>query len=148
MSFEFPVKVYYEDTDCLGVVYHTNYLKYFERARTEMLSTHIAPLAELNARGEVYVVVEMKVSFRAPAKFCDELIIESTVEIASAYRAVFKQQARRVGEDRPLVLADVEIVCLDERGELRELPEDLRAIGEVAPKKSPRLVPRMPRTRE
>lgn len=129
MRSEHPVKVYYEDTDCLGVVYHTNYLKYFERARTEMFEAHMGPLAELNRRGEVFVVAKIECTFRAAARFGDALVIETEVVIASAYRAVFKQKALRLPDREPLVVGDVDVVCVDTNGKLRELPESLRALS-------------------
>lgn len=125
MQHALPIKVYYEDTDCLGIVYYANYLKYFERAREELFEEHIGSLAELNRRGEVYVVVEMKCSFRAPARHGDKLVIESTLRIASPFRAVFRQEALRLPDRELLVRADVEVACLDADGQLQELPEAL-----------------------
>jgi tol-pal system-associated acyl-CoA thioesterase len=125
MQHALPIKVYYEDTDCLGIVYYANYLKYFERAREELFEEHIGSLAELNRRGEVYVVVEMKCSFRAPARHGDKLVIESTLRIASPFRAVFRQEALRLPDRELLVRADVEVACLDAEGQLQELPEAL-----------------------
>jgi len=94
--FRHTLRVYWEDTDAGGVVFYANYLKYFERAREELFEEHIGSLAELNRRGEVYVVVEMKCSFRAPARHGDRLVIESTLSVKSSYRAVFRQEARRL----------------------------------------------------
>ena len=129
MQHAFPVRVYYEDTDCLGIVYYANYLKYFERAREELFEEHLGPLAELNRRGEVYVVVEMKCSFRAAAKHGDRLVIESSVRIASPFRAVFHQEALRMPGRELCVRADVEVACLDAEGSLQELPEALVALA-------------------
>lgn len=125
MRHSLPVKVYYEDTDCLGVVYYANYLKYFERGRSELFEAHVAPLHELNARGERYVVVEMKCSFKAPARLGDQLVIESELSVKSEYRVLFRQKALKLPDRSPVVLADVEVVCLDAQGALRELPESL-----------------------
>ncbi|MBI2895575.1 MAG: YbgC/FadM family acyl-CoA thioesterase [Deltaproteobacteria bacterium] len=129
MRHTLAIKVYYEDTDCLGVVYHANYLKYFERARTELFETHVAPLSELNRRGEIFVVVELKASFRAPGRFGDRITVESDLSVPSPYRAVFRQKALKEPGRETLVTADVEVVCLDRDGNLRELPGSVRGLA-------------------
>ena len=125
MNHSLPVKVYYEDTDCLGVVYHTNYLKYFERARTELFESHVGRLSELNSRGELFVVAEIKCTFRSAARFGDSIVVETDLEVPSPYRAVFHQRAVKLPERETLVVADVDVVCLDAKGSLRELPESV-----------------------
>lgn len=129
MRHTLPIKVYYEDTDCLSVVYHANYLKYFERARTDVFEAHVAPLSELNRRGELFVVVELKASFRAPARFGDRISIESDISVPSPYRVVFRQKALKEPGRETLVTADVEVVCVDREGNLRELPDSVRALA-------------------
>lgn len=128
MQSEHPVKVYYEDTDCLGVVYHANYLKYFERARTELFVTRMGSLAELNRRGEVFVVAKLQCTFRAAGRFGDALVIETEIDIASPYRVVFHHRALRLPERELLVSGEVDVVCVDANGKLRELPDSLRAL--------------------
>lgn len=132
MRSEHPVKVYYEDTDCLGVVYHANYLKYFERARTELFVAHIGSLADLNRRGEVFVVAKLECTFRAAGRFGDALVIETEVDIASAYRAVFHQKALRLPDRELLVSGEIDVVCVDLHGKLRELPDSLRVLSRSA----------------
>ena len=127
MRSELPVKVYYEDTDCLGVVYHTNYLKYFERARTELFEARVGSLADLNRRGEVFVVEKLECTFRAAARFGDTLEIDTEVTMASPYRAVFRQKALRMPARELLVAGEIDVVCVDANGKLRELPPSLRA---------------------
>ncbi|MBI4956903.1 MAG: YbgC/FadM family acyl-CoA thioesterase [Myxococcales bacterium] len=129
MQHSFPVKVYYEDTDCLGIVYYANYLKYFERAREELFEAELGPLAELNRRGEVYVVVDMKCSFRAPAKHGDRLVIETVLSVKSPFRATFRQDALRLPGRELLVRADIDVTCLDAEGSIRELPDALVALA-------------------
>lgn len=129
MRSEHPVKVYYEDTDCLGVVYHANYLKFFERARTELFDTRMGSLAELNRRGEVFVVAKLECTFRAAGRFGDALVIETELDIASPYRAVFHHKALRLPDRELLVSGEVDVVCVDANGKLRELPDSLRALA-------------------
>ena len=128
MEEHLDVKVYYEDTDCLGLVYHANYLKYFERGRSELFERRVAPLGELNAAGEHYVVHEIKATFKAPARLGDALDVSTRPEVTSPYRLLFHQQARRAGDDALLVTAEVEVVCVDDTGALRELPPRIRDI--------------------
>ena len=67
------VRIYYEDTDCGGVVYYGNYLKYFERARTQYLEERGLSVAELMKEGTVFVVVHAEVDYRSPARYGDRL---------------------------------------------------------------------------
>ena len=87
-AFEWPVRVYYEDTDAQGVVYYANYFKFMERARTEWLrSLGVNQEHMLNVERRLFVVVKTEVEFVAPARFNDELIV--TARLASLSRASF-----------------------------------------------------------
>ena len=87
-SFEWPVRVYYEDTDAQGVVYYANYFKFMERARTEWLrSLGVNQEHMLNVERRLFVVVKTEVEFVAPARFNDELIV--TARLANLSRATF-----------------------------------------------------------
>jgi tol-pal system-associated acyl-CoA thioesterase len=120
----FPVKVYYEDTDSLGVVYYANYLKYFERGRTELFAAAGRPIAEWNRLGFVVAVYKANVTFVSPARLGETLeVISERVASKSPYRLVLHQ--RIVREGKLLTDAEIHLVCLDEHFELREFPEDL-----------------------
>ena len=71
------IRIYYEDTDCGGGVYYGNYLKYFERARTQYLEERGLSVAGLMKEGTVFVVVHAEVDYRSPARYGDRLIIET-----------------------------------------------------------------------
>ena len=115
------VRVYYEDTDLSGLVYHANYLKFFERAREHYIGPEL--LAELfEEEGLGFVVYEASMSFKRGAQLGDELQIRTTVDRESDYRAVFHQSAWLDGEETPLVEADIDLVCIDGDGELVPLP--------------------------
>ncbi len=73
------VRVYYEDTDCGGVVYYANYLKYFERARTHYLDTHGLSVAALIQEGTEFRVIRAELSYRSAATYGDTLEVETTV---------------------------------------------------------------------
>ena len=86
--FEWPIRVYYEDTDAQGVVYYANYFRYMERARTEWLrSLGVDQLQLLNDERRMFVVTETKAEFVAPAKFNDEIVV--TAHLAGLARATF-----------------------------------------------------------
>jgi len=92
--FRWPIRVYYEDTDAAGIVYHANYLKYLERGRTEWLAAMGFSLAELELqRAAVFVVHRVEIDYRRPARLGDAL----TVTVAPV----------EVGRSRVVVLQDV-----------------------------------------
>lgn len=121
-----PVTVYLEDTDAQGIVYHANYLKFCERARTEMLGESGTPLAEMQAAGVVFVVHEIKIKYQRAGKLSDKLEVRSAASRSSPFRVSFDQKVFRAGEDLPLVRATVEVVAVDEDGNLRKLPDSLK----------------------
>ena len=119
--FTFGLRIYYEDTDFSGMVYHANYLRYMERAREHLIGP--AELVRLwNDDGVGFVVYKAELTFREPAKFGDELEVRTTVERTSAWRAVFHQDVWRVGGTSPLVEGLVHLVAVDKAGKLVKLP--------------------------
>ena len=123
-EYRLACKVYYEDTDCMGVVYHANYLKYFERGRTEFLAAHHLSVAELAAEQDTqFVVYRIDVTFKAPAKLGDELEIVSRARLVSPYRVTFEQRVECPKRGpKPLVVAEVELVCIDKEQGLKPIP--------------------------
>lgn len=119
MPHEHRVQIYYEDTDHSGVVYHANYLKYFERAREHMLGTReLVRLLEEDGIG--FVVYKAELTYKAGARFGDTITIRSTVELESAFRAVFRQDVYR-GEEL-LVNGLLQLVCVDAEQKLVRIP--------------------------
>src|SRR5918911_875161 len=100
-NFAWKIRVYYEDTDTGGVVFYANYLKFFERARTEWLRAagvgqqHLAETA-----GVMFVVKSTAVDYHAPAKLDDELKLSVVVERLGRASVQFLQQAWRIDGDR------------------------------------------------
>jgi len=119
--------VYYEDTDCLGVVYYANYFKFLERGRTEYLGAHGHSVAALNGAGYLLVVHSVSATFRTGARLGDRLDVVSSFAITSPYRGRFGQRIERQGE--LIVDATVDVVCLDTTQTLIELPAPLRELG-------------------
>lgn len=122
------IRIYYEDTDCGGVVYYANFLRYFERARTEYLRDRGFEVAAYAAAGLVFVVAHAEVSYQAPARYNDVLDIETAVVDVTRTSLTFAHAIRRTGDDRVIVEGAARLVCVDERGKPRRLPEDLLAL--------------------
>lgn len=126
MPHVLPVRIYYEDTDHSGLVYHANYLRYFERAREHLLGPE--ELVRLyHEAGVGFVVYRVEMSFREGARFGDVLEIRSTVRLESEYRAVFDQEAWRPGGQAPAVRARIQLVAVDRGQRLVPLPATVRA---------------------
>lgn len=118
-NHQLDVQVYYEDTDHSGVVYHANYLRYFERAREHLLG--IEHLLTLGRDGIGFVVYKAELTYRQGAEFGDLLCIKTTIEQESPYRLNFDQQCWR-GDDL-LVKAIIQLVCVDASRKLIRLPQ-------------------------
>ena len=127
-DFHTSAKVYLEDTDAQGIVYHANYLKFFERARTDYFDVHGVGLAAAQARGYRFVVYSVDVKFHRAAVLGDRLDIATRVSRSSPFRISFHQKATRAGEPAPVSTAKVEVVCIAPNGELSEIPSELLAI--------------------
>src|SRR5690606_36596362 len=113
--------------DHSGLVYHANYLKYFERAREHILGTkELRRLFDEDGIG--LVVYEANLSYRQGAVFGDTLVIRSTVEAPSPYRAVYRQDAHRESDDALLVRGVLTLVCIDRDKKIVELPPSVRAV--------------------
>jgi acyl-CoA thioester hydrolase len=94
--FRWPVRVYWEDTDAGGIVFYANYLKFFERARTEWLrSLGIAQGALRASAGGIFIVSETFVRYLAPAKLDDELLVTAELESVRNASLIIRQQAHR-----------------------------------------------------
>lgn len=120
----FQVQIYYEDTDHSGVVYHANYLKYFERAREHLLG--VEELVRLYREDGVgFVVYKCELTYKQGAVFGDTLEIRSTPRLESAFRVVFQQDVWRRGE--LLVQGVVHMVCVDSNKKLVPIPPSVVA---------------------
>jgi acyl-CoA thioester hydrolase len=118
------IRVYYEDTDCGGVVYYANFLRYFERARTEYLRDRGVEVAAYAAAGLLFVVAHAEISYRFPGRYNDVLEIDTDVVDLTRTSLTFAHEIHRVGDDRLIVEGAARLVCVDERGKPRRLPED------------------------
>ncbi|MDQ1287617.1 MAG: acyl-CoA thioester hydrolase [Actinomycetota bacterium] len=119
--------VYYEDTDCLGIVYYANYFKYMERGRTEYLAANGTSIADWNREGIAIVVASAKARFRKPARLGDVLDVVTTFTANSRFRGTFTHRIECAGT--LLVNGTVEVACVDGDQRLRELPDLLVALS-------------------
>lgn len=127
MPHTIKVKIYYEDTDAGGVVYYANYLRYFERARTELLAGQGIDVAGYHKKGTMFVVSSADVKYRKPARLGD--LIDVTTEVSEVKNAsiVLRHTVLRDGET--LVEASVSLACIDEGGRPSRLPEDFKGLA-------------------
>lgn len=128
-KFRWPVRVYYEDTDAGGVVYHANYLKFFERARTEWLRALGFEQDQLrDEHGLVFVVHDMALRFHQPARFNDQLVVTCDVERARGASMMFHQEILAADQEKRLCDADLTVACIDSREfRPRPIPKPIRA---------------------
>ncbi|MDX8390326.1 MAG: YbgC/FadM family acyl-CoA thioesterase [Mariprofundaceae bacterium] len=130
----FPTRVYYEDTDHGGVVYHANYLKYLERARTEFLRDEGIELDNFEQEtGVLFAVAKAELLFHRPARFNDLLMIESCLLKAKGARLHFEQkvlrkQADSDNESECLLSARIDIASITRSGRPIRLPLQITSI--------------------
>jgi acyl-CoA thioester hydrolase len=107
------IRVYYEDTDAGGVVYHANYLRFAERARTEALRVHGVPHAALVSEyGLMFMVRRVKAEYAEPARLDDSLLVITWPRAVRAASVELSQRFYRNGTARPLVQLDLQLACV------------------------------------
>lgn len=129
------VRIYYEDTDAAGVVYHANYLKYFERARTEYFRERGLLVAELAAAGFVFPVVRMEIDFNSPARHDDLLNVVTIPDRVGGSSFCMHQRLTRKNDGGLLVAALVTLACVGPELKARRIPVEIRQIltAEIGP---------------
>ena len=125
-THSFPVRIYYEDTDFSGYVYHAAYLKFFERGRTEFLRDLGVHHFELIEQGIAFAVRKMEIDFLGAAKIDDLLTVETKVAEATPVRLALDQTIIR--EETVLTKARVLVVAIKTSGGPVRLPAELRAL--------------------
>ena len=112
MGFKVPIRVYIEDTDAGGIVFYGNYLKFFERARTEYLRAAGIEQSETMTFNLCFVVRKAEIEYHRPARLDDLLWVSCDVETQTPTRVVFSQSARLQSDDSLCVSARVEVVSV------------------------------------
>lgn len=124
MAHEFPLTVYYEDTDMAGIVYYANYLRYIERARSEIVEELGLDQRAMRAQGIVFVVTRVEADYVSSARLGDRLTVVTTHAAKGPVRWMFDQQVM-LG-DKLIFKARVTAVCANTEGKPMRLPAELR----------------------
>ncbi len=128
------IKIYYEDTDCGGVVYYANFLKYFERARTEYLADHGLSVAELQKQGILFLVTHAEVFYRSSAHYGETLTIDTTVAPKRKTALIFTHTIKEQKSQRLVVEGTATLVTVDTTGKVRRMPSSvLQALPFIRP---------------
>lgn len=109
--FTINKRIYYHDTDCGGVVYYANYLKFFEEVRTEHLLSKGIDLNKLGKEGILFAVADLDIRYKGPAKYGDELVILSKIEKVKSASLYFYHEIKR--KDTLLVECNTRFVSID-----------------------------------
>ena len=117
------IRVYFEDTDFSGLVYHANYLKFCERGRSDMLRLTGVHHAELTKDGLHFVVRRMVCDFKAPARIDDVLRVETRIKLVTGARLVMAQAVMHDG--RTLFEADVTVAMINRSGRPQRIPTEM-----------------------
>lgn len=123
MTNKIVKKIYYHDTDSGGVVYYANYLKYFEEARTEFLNDRGINISELSGENILFVVRHVDIDYKARACYGDILDILTTITDKTKATLNFIHEAKRA--DTLLVIANTQLVCVDNNFKPRAIPEKI-----------------------
>ena len=124
---QLKIRVYYEDTDAAGIVYHASYLRFAERGRTEMLRAAGFEHAQIfRETGIGFAVVAMNINYNAPAKLDDQLVIKSRITRVGG--ASMEMQQDVYSEDRLITEMKVTLVCIDSQFKAVRLPAEIRKI--------------------
>ncbi len=121
IPYHLSIQIYYEDTDHSGVVYHANYLKYFERAREHVIGTD--ELVKLwKEEGLGFAVYKADLVYSEGVEFGETIDIRSTYKLDSDYRMIWSHSAWRKGGKKPAVSCELHLVCLDKNKKLVPIP--------------------------
>lgn len=133
MHHEFDIRVYFEDTDAGGIVYYANYLRFMERARTEMMrALGYQSSTSFETLGWIFVVTGVNIAYKRPAKLDDVLCVQTAIKEVREKRLVFRQLINR--NKKNICEADIELACMNSQGRGIVVPQ------EVLDKLSPYLV--------
>jgi acyl-CoA thioester hydrolase len=124
------VRIYYEDTDAAGVVYHANYIKYLERARTEFFRNHGFLVSKLAEAGYIFPVVRLELDFKSPARHDDLLSVATTSLRTSSASFTLSQRIVRPKEGKLLLEGLVTLACVNSALKARRIPLEIRRLLE------------------
>ena len=122
--YHHAVQIYYEDTDHSGVVYHPNFLKYFERAREHVIdSDKLATLWQEKGLG--FAVYKANLTFQDGVEFAEICDVRTSYQFDGKYKTLWRQELWRPNANKAAVIGDIEMVCLDKQKRLQPIPEEI-----------------------
>jgi acyl-CoA thioester hydrolase len=124
MNHLMDVHIYYEDTDCGGVVYYANYLRYMERARTEFLASKGYPVKTLMDEGTIFMVLRVEIDYKSPARYGDVIEIETWIRDVTRATMVFEHVMREKASHRVFVECRAKLVIVDRNGKPKRIPAE------------------------
>lgn len=127
MIHSFPLTVYYEDTDMAGIVYYANYLRYIERARSEVVEQMGVDQRAMRDEGIVFAVTRVEADYLGSARLGDRLMVNSTHFAKGSVRWIFDQEVELDG--KVIFRAKVTAACMTIAGKPTRLPAEIRALG-------------------
>ena len=119
------IKIYYQDTDCGGVVYYANYLTYFERARTEWMTDKGISVKNLAEQGTLFVVSHAEADYKSPAKYGETIIIQTQLDSAAGVRLELSYKIEEKISKRLLVTGKTTLVCVNLNMKPQRIADDI-----------------------
>ncbi len=119
------IKIYYHHTDCGGVVYYANYLKFLEEARTEYLAETGVSVKDYAERGTLFAVARQEIDYKLPAYYADTLEIDTRISNVSGVRMEFDYEIKNQN-NKIICLAKTILVCIDKNFKPKAIPEEVR----------------------
>ena len=126
--FTIKCSVYSEDTDVFGIVYHANYLKFFERARTEWLLSHNLTLTSFVEQNCLFIIKSATLDYRQPLRLHDQFIVTCQPEIKSRATVLFHQTIRAINNETVYCQGEILLVATNERGRAIKMPETIKEL--------------------
>jgi acyl-CoA thioester hydrolase len=128
------IRIYYEDTDCGGVVYYANYLKYFERARTHFLEERGLSVVGLIEQGTQFLVVHAEIDYRSPGRYGEILEIETKLSEIGQASLTFGHVIRERTSQRIIVEGSAKLVMVDDQLKVKRLDQNVVAALQAPPR--------------
>lgn len=126
--FTAPIRVRYYEADQMGIVHHSEYIRYLELARIEWMRALGLSYREMEEAGLLLVVADLNIKYRAPARFDDELVVEVSLQFMTAIRVVLDYVIRRPSDGAVVAEATTTLASVDRQGSLVVLPPSVRAL--------------------
>jgi len=124
MNLKSDVQIYYEDTDCGGVVYYAKYLRYMEIARTEYLASRGYSVKKMMDEGTIFMVLHVEIDYKSPARYGDTIEIETWIRDVSRVTMVFEHVMREKASGRVFTQCSAKVISVDPHAKPKRLPDE------------------------